>query len=464
MIRVSLSVVIALLFSTAVSAQDRDSAHARKTLEIYTNIIAMETAKNLGNVPAMARYLADEMIGAGLPEEDVEVLAVGETAALIARYRGDGSSGKAPILLLAHMDVVEANPDDWERPPFELTTDDTFFFARGADDNKFGVAQLTSTFIRLQKEGFVPNRDLIIVFTGDEESSMVSTELLAYKRPDLAEAEFALNSDAGGGSLSDIGKALGYSIQTSEKTYATWEMTARNAGGHSSRPRPDNAIYDLANAIGKIQAHKFPVRWSDTTIEYFAETGQQLGGELGEIMLQFASDPENEAAAERLSSEGSYVGATRTTCVVTMLRAGHAENALPQSATATVNCRIFPGVPVADVMSTLKKVIGNDAIEFEELGDSIASPVSDLREEIRAAVSDAVHVRYPGLRILGHMSSGGTDGMHFRNAGIPTWGMSGLFMNPDDNFAHGLNERVPVKAFYDALDHWSIIIRSLASD
>jgi len=464
MIRISLSVVITLLFSTAVSAEDRDSEHARKTLEIYTNIIEMETAKNLGNVPAMARYLADEMIGAGLPKKDVEILAVGETAALIARYRGDGSSGKAPILLLAHMDVVEALPKDWERPPFELTMDDTYFFARGADDNKFGVAQLTSTFIRLKKEGFVPNRDLIIVFSGDEESSMASTELLAYERPDLAEAEFALNTDGGGGSLSDDGKAVGYRIQTSEKTYATWEMTARNPGGHSSRPRLDNAIYDLANAIGKIQAHKFPVRWSDTTIEYFEETGQQLGGELGETMLRFASDPENESAAERLFSEGSYVGTTRTTCVVTMLRAGHAENALPQSATATVNCRIFPGIPAADVLSSLQKVIGNDAIEFEEIGDSTESPVSDLREDIRAAVSEAVHVRYPGVRILGHMSSGGSDGMHFRNAGIPTWGMSGLFTNPDDDFAHGLNERVQIKAFYGALDHWSIIIRSLASE
>lgn len=464
MIRIILSVVITLLFSSAVSAQDRDSEHATKTLEIYTHIIEMETAKNLGNVPAMARYLADEMIGAGLPQEDVEVLAVGETAALIARYRGDGSSGKAPILLLAHMDVVEALPKDWERPPFELTMDDTFFFARGTDDNKFGVAQLTSTFIRLKKEGFVPNRDLIIVFSGDEESSMVSTEVLAYERPDLAEAEFALNSDAGGGSLSDDGKAVGYRIQTSEKTYATWELTAHNPGGHSSRPRLDNAIYDLANAISKIQAHKFPVRWSDTTIEYFEETGRQLGGELGETMLQFASDPENEAAAERLSSEGSYVGNTRTTCVVTMLRAGHAENALPQSATATVNCRIFPGIPVADVLGSLKKAIGNEAIEFEEIWPPTVSPVSDLREDIRAAASEAVHVRYPGVRILGHMSSGGTDGMHFRNAGVPTWGMSGLFMNPDDNFAHGLNERVPIEAFYGALDHWSIIIKSLASD
>jgi carboxypeptidase PM20D1 len=460
----SLTILLAVLFSNAVAAPDTNSEHARKTLEIYTRIIAMETAKNLGNVPAMANYLADELIAAGLAETDVEILPVGETAALIARYRGDGSSGKAPILLLAHMDIVEARPEDWERPPFELTKDDTYFFARGAKDNKFGVAHLTSTFIRLKKEGFVPNRDLIIVFSGDEEISMNSTKVLAFERPDLAEAAFALNSDAGGGELGVDGKALSYLIQTSEKNYATWEMTANNPGGHSSRPRPDNAIYDLASAISKIQAYQFPIRWNDTTLEYLAETGQQLGGEVGQAMVLFASDPENKSAADRLAIESSYVGTTRTTCVVTMLRGGHAENALPQSATATINCRIFPGVPAADVLDTLQQVVGNDAIDFVVLDEITESPESELREDIRAAASEAVHARYPGVRVLRYMQMGATDGMHFRNAGIPTWGMSALFMNPDNNFSHGLNERVPIKAFYDALDHWSIVIRELASN
>jgi acetylornithine deacetylase/succinyl-diaminopimelate desuccinylase-like protein len=269
---ISLLIAIVLLPSVATAA-DVNSEHAKKTLEIYTRIIGMETSKNLGNVPAMARYLADEMIEAGLPEKDIEILPVGETAALIARYRGDGSSGKAPILLLGHMDVVEARPEDWERPPFELTTDGVYFFARGTIDNKFGVAQLTSTFIRLKKEGYVPNRDLIIVFSGDEESTMNTTRLLAYERPDLAEAEFALNSDAGGGNIDENGKAIVYLIQAAEKTYVTWELTVTNPGGHSSRPRPDNAIYDLADAIGKIQGHRFPVRWSDMTLEFFGKPG-----------------------------------------------------------------------------------------------------------------------------------------------------------------------------------------------
>ncbi|MCJ7591062.1 MAG: M20/M25/M40 family metallo-hydrolase [Woeseiaceae bacterium] len=453
-----------LLSSATVAAQDINSEHAQKTLEIYSRIIGVETSKNLGNVPEVANYLADELVAAGFPKEDVEVLPIGETAALIARYRGDDSSGKAPILLLGHMDVVEARPEDWERPPFELTKDDTYFYARGSIDNKFGVAQLTSTFIRLKKEGFVPNRDLIIAFSGDEESRMVSTRVLAYEREDLAEAEFALNSDAGGGDLSANGKTLVYLIQAAEKTYVTWELTVHNPGGHSSRPRTDNAIYDLAEAISKIQRHQFPVRWSDMTRDFFEETGQQLGGELGDAMIRFAKNPEDKTASDRLAIESSYVGTTRTTCVVTMLRAGHAENALPQSATATVNCRIFPGVPAAEVQKSLKQVVGNDAIEFTEIYAPTESPVSELREDVRAAVSEAVHARYPGVKMLAYMESGGTDGMHFRRAGIPTFAVSSIFMNPDEVYAHGLNERVPIKAFYDALDHWSIILKELAGD
>jgi acetylornithine deacetylase/succinyl-diaminopimelate desuccinylase-like protein len=307
---------VVLLSPTLSAAQGTDSEHARKTLEIYERIIEVETSKNLGNVPGVANYLANQLIAAGFPRADIEVLPVGETAALIARYRGDGSSGKPPILFLGHMDVVEARPEDWERPPFELTRDDTYFYARGSIDNKFGVAQLTSTFIRLMKEGFVPNRDLIIAFSGDEETTMTSTRVLANEHEDLAEAEFALNSDAGGGDLSADGKALVYLIQAAEKTYVTWELTVRNPGGHSSRPRPDNAILDLANAIIKIQAYRFPVRWTDMTLEFFEETGHQLGGELGDAMIRFANNPEDQSAADRLAIESSYVGTTRTTCVL----------------------------------------------------------------------------------------------------------------------------------------------------
>jgi len=301
------------------------------------------------------------------------------------------------------------------------------------------------------------------VFSGDEESGMSTTRMLAYERPDLAEAEYALNSDAGGGVLDAEGNAVAYRIQAAEKTYATWEMTVQNPGGHSSRPRQDNAIYDLADAIKAVQAYQFPVQWSEMTLAYFQHTGEQLGGELGDAMIAFAYDPQDAAAAARLAQEPSYIGTTRTTCVVTMLQAGHAENALPQSATATVNCRIFPGVGVAEVEETLREVVDNEAVALTMLADPTESPISELRSDVVAAVGKAVHSRYPDVKLIAYMESGGTDGMHFRNAGIPTWAVSGVFMNPDEMFAHGLNERVPIKAFYDGLDHWSVIIRELTT-
>jgi acetylornithine deacetylase/succinyl-diaminopimelate desuccinylase-like protein len=459
----NLLLILLIAFAAPLPAQEEQlSEHALKTFEIYKTIIEVDTSKTKGNTPKVARYLADELIAAGFPEEDIEILRKDDLAALIARYRGNGSSGKKPILFLGHMDVVEAYEEDWERPPFTLTSDDTNFYARGTIDNKFGVAQLTSTFIRLKKEGFVPTRDLIIAFSGDEESGMRTTRMLAYERPDLAEAEFALNSDAGGGDLDANGNAITYNIQAAEKTYVTWEITVRNPGGHSSRPREDNSIYDLADAIKNIQGFRFPVQYSDMTRNYFKVSGEQLGGELGAAMQAFAEDPTDEAAAERLAREPSYVGTTRTTCVVTMLKAGHAENALPQSATATVNCRVFPGVPVSEIEATLKQVVDNEAVEFKQIYEATESPVSELREDVVDAVSEAVEMRYPTVQLLAYMESGGTDGMHFRRAGVPTWAVSGIFMNPDEMFAHGLNERVPIKAFYDALDHWSIIIRKLA--
>ena len=456
-----LLIAISMFVAASAQAADRNSEHARKTFDIYKTIIEMETAKGLGNVIPMAEYLAEELRDAGFPEEDVEVWRVAGTAALIARYRGDGSSGRNQILLLAHMDVVEAYPKDWERPPFELTQDDEFFFARGTIDNKFGIAHLTSTFIRLRKEGFVPNRDLVIVFSGDEESTMDSTRALVA-RPDLRDAEFALNSDGGGGLISPSGEPLLYFAQTAEKTYATWEITARNPGGHSSTPRLDNAIYDLADAIKAIQAYRFPVRWNEMTLESLAAEGSIRRDDLGEAMRRFSNNPEDEEAAERMFREPGVVGQTRTTCVVTMLRAGHAENALPQSATATVNCRIFPGVSGDEVLNQLKQVVNNDALEFVETYPVEASDPSMLTEDVRAAVSEAIHRRYPGMRIVPSMMAGATDGLHFRRAGIPTFGVGAIFMKDEDSFAHGLNERVPIDAFYDALDHWSIILRDLA--
>ena len=460
--KLCLKLLLLIPFTTLVVAQNNGSEHAKKTLEIYTKVISIPTVKGRNKVPEMAAYLASEFEKAGFSKKDINILPLKDTAALVVRYAGDGSAGKEPILFIGHMDVVEALPKDWERPPFTLTKDETYFYGRGTKDNKFGVTMLSSTFIRLKKEGFVPTRDLIIAFSGDEETDMFTTEMLAYERGDLTAAEFALNSDAGGGELSADGKAITYLIQAAEKTYVTFELTVRNPGGHSSRPRPDNAIYELMDSLKNIQQYRFPVMSSVMTRNYFRISGKELGGELGDAMIRFANNPKDKSAADRLAIESSYVGTTRTTCVTTMMRAGHAENAMPQSATATVNCRIFPGTSVEAVKSTLQKLADNKGVEFVTLGKPTESPISELRDDVMTAVDKAVKIRYPDVNIMGYMASGGTDGMHFRAAGTPTLAMSSVFMNPDDNYSHGLNERLPIKAFYDGLDHWTIIIKELA--
>lgn len=452
----------AVLLGVAAGASRQLTANEAKALEIYRTIIGMRTAKGQGNVPAMAAYLAGEFKAAGFSDDDIHILPKGETAALVVRYAGDGSSGEKPILFLAHMDVVDAKAEDWELNPFELTEKDGYFFGRGTMDDKYGVMNLTQTFLRLKREGFTPTRDLVIAFSGDEETGMETTRMLAYDRKDLTDAAFALNSDAGGGALGPNGEAIGYAVQAAEKTYATFEATVRNPGGHSSRPRPDNAIYDLADALKAVQAYQFPVMSNDITRATFAATGAALGGELGKAMTDFAKNPHDKKAAARLAREGAYVGSTRTTCVATMLRAGHAENALPQSATATINCRIFPGVSVEEVKETLTRVIDNDAVELTVLDDPTVSPVSDMRDDVAAALAKAVHARYPDLAIGPYMESGGTDGMHYRKAGVPTLGISAIFMKESDMYAHGLNERIPVDSFYEGLDHWMIVIKELA--
>jgi acetylornithine deacetylase/succinyl-diaminopimelate desuccinylase-like protein len=442
-------------------AQNR-TVHEQKALEIYRTAIAMRTAEGFGNVPKLARYLAGEFEKGGFDAADIHVREMGETAALIVRYRGDGSSGKKPVLLSAHMDVVVARPEDWERDPFTLVQEDGYFFGRGTMDNKMGITSLTSTFLRLKAEGFVPNRDLVIAFSGDEETGMATTQALANDWRDLTDAEFVLIADAGGGALAEDGSVISYNVQAAEKTYVTFDMTATNPGGHSSRPRADNAIYDLADALKKIQAYRFPVAYSELTRAFFRASAKRADGDLGTAMARFADDPNDAWAVGILRSYPQYVGATGTTCVATMLAAGHAENALPQSATATVNCRVFPGEGVENTLATLRKIVDNPAIRWSLKKEPTESPGSPLRSDVLAALTAAVHARYPDAEIVPYMESGGTDGMHFRAAGMDSYGVSGVFAKGSDMFAHGLNERLPVASFYGALDHWHTLLREIA--
>jgi acetylornithine deacetylase/succinyl-diaminopimelate desuccinylase-like protein len=451
--------VLACLAAEAPAPTVPEKARA-EAREIYARVIAFKTSVGLGQVPVMAAYLADRLRAAGIPEGDIHVLPVGETASLVVRYRGDGTGGR-PILLLAHMDVVTANPKEWVRDPFTLIEQDGYFFGRGTADVKAGVAVITETFLRLKREGFVPTRDLVIAFTGDEETRQATTRDLVENHRDLVDAELALNSDGGGGVLDeDTGKARFYYLQGAEKSYATFELTVHNPGGHSSEPRVENAIYELADALKALQAYRFPVQSNEWTRGSFAASGAATPGPLGEAMRRFAANPQDTEASDALAVEPTYVGRTRTTCVATMLKAGHAENALPQTATATVNCRIFPGTTRAEVQAELQRLAGPKVEITADRGfDSVASP---LRDDVRAAVALAVHASYPGIPIVPDQASYYTDGSILRAAGIPTYGVSGMFLKDSDNFAHGLNERMGVSAFYDGLTHWYVLIKTLA--
>ena len=433
-------------------------ADARAILE---QIISIRTSEGFGQVPVMAQYLADRFRAAGFPEDDIHILPSGETASLVVRYRGNGKGGK-PILVLAHMDVVTAKPEDWERDPFKLIEENGYFFGRGTQDIKGEIALITATFLRLTAEKFVPTRDLIIAFSGDEETQMATTRELATKYRELTDAEFALNGDGGGGELDkDTGKPQFYAVQGAEKSYASFEFTARNAGGHSSQPRPDNAIYELADALKAVQGFAFPVMWNDWTLGSFKAAAAVTPGEEGRAMARFAANPGDADAAAVLARNPSTVGLTRTTCVATMLKGGHADNALPQSATATVNCRIFPGTSAVEVRDTLQKLVG-ERIEVKMLGQPFTSPPSPMRDDVLAAAAAAVHASYPGTPIVPGMAAYATDGSVFRVAGIPTYGVSSLFTKSTDDFSHGLNERLAVSAFYAGLDHWYALLKTLA--
>ena len=461
----------ALASAGPIAAQDTETRqltdHQQMVHDIYRDIIGFRTARGHQQVDDMVAYLTKRLSDAGFAQEDLMVTdydSDGEpTQGLIVRYRGDGSSGDKPIVMLAHMDVVDALPEDWDRDPFTLTEEDGYFFGRGTMDNKYGVANLVGTFIRLKNEGWTPNRDLYLAFSGDEETGMVSTRAQAKWIAENVDPAFVLNSDAGGTALDDEFKPLAMRVQAAEKTFATFELTVTNPGGHSSRPRSDNAIYELSAALLKLADHKFAVQATPLTRSYFAALGQSVPGELGNAMRAFAENPEDPAAVATLQSNPETVGTLGTTCVATMLRAGHAENALPQSATATVNCRIFPGIGVENTQAELARVIGNDNVSFKLMAEVTESPVSVLRDDVRAAVAKSLAARYgKDIPIILYMESGGTDGMHYRTLGYDTVAVSGGASRSQDMYAHGLNERANVDAFYAGLDHWTIILKELA--
>jgi acetylornithine deacetylase/succinyl-diaminopimelate desuccinylase-like protein len=454
----ALAALATLPARTAAPAPEAVRAEAR---EIFATAVGIDSSIGTGQVPKLAEYLADRFRRGGFPAADVHVVPLGETASLVVRYRGTGTG--RPIDFLAHLDVVTAKREDWQRDPYTLIEENGYFFGRGTFDVKSEVALLTETFLRLKREGFVPGRDLIIAFSGDEETEQLTTTDLVEHHRDLVDAEFALNGDGGGGTFAEAdGRALFYKVQGAEKTSASYELTTRNPGGHSSRPRADNAIYELADALEAVRRYQFPVEWSDWTIGDLRSAGSVTPGPLGAALTRFAAHPGDAAAAAEISKYPAFVGLLRTTCVATRLRGGHADNALPQSATATVNCRIFPGTSAAEVRDILQKLAGS-GVEVTLPEQPLVTDASPMRADVMQAVTRAVAAIYPGVVVAGTMSAYATDGVMFRHAGIPTYGTEGVFIKDSDIFSHGLNERITVEAFYAALTHWYVLIHEVAA-
>ncbi len=464
--KISLSFISGLICATGfygafyvpAYADDSLTPHQSMAREIYAEIVAIPTSAGKGQVPVLVSTLVNRFRAAGFSADNITELRVADKMALIVRYPGRDRSRKG-IGFMGHMDVVPAKASDWVLDPFTLTEKDGFFIGRGSADNKLGIVGLTATFIKLKKSGYVPDRDLVIIFSGDEETGMTTIQAIADDHKKLLNIEFAYNGDAAGGTLSDTGEPVQFGLQAAEKTYHTVKLTTRNRGGHSSRPRSDNAIYDLMHALTKIEKHRFPIIINDVTAGFFMARAKTETPEMAGALRTIVANPNDAAADKYLSANVLYNATLRTTCVTTMLSAGHAENALPQSAEATVNCRIMPGSKAADVRAELVRVIDNPDVVLSYEREAFSADPSPLRDDVVAAIRYGLDQHYKGVPIVPNMSSGATDGYRLRAVGIPVYSISGAFAIVGEANAHGLNEKVRVKSFYDSLDFWERLIK-----
>ena len=437
--------------------------------EVYRELIEINTADSVGSVTRAAEAMARRFRAAGFPARDVQLLVpAGKPTKgnLVVRYRGRGGPGAAkPILLLAHLDVVAALRSDWSIDPFVLTEKDGYFYGRGTGDDKAMASIFVANLLEDRKNGWVPDRDIILALTADEEGGDANGVdfLIAHHRA-LIDAAYALN-EGGGGSLRD-GKPFLNSVQAAEKVYADFTLTARNRGGHSSVPRPDNAIYQLVDALARVARYQFPVQLNDVSRTFFERTAALETPDVAAAMRALVATPADSGAAAVLARDPRYNSMLRTTCVATRLGGGHAYNALPQTATANVNCRIVPTSNPREARETLARVIGDtgvritETIALGERGDAIPSP---LTAEIMDPVTSITHELFgANVPVIPVMSTGATDGRRLRSAGIPTYGVSGLFGDPNDSRAHGRDERMLVKSYFDGQEFLQRLVHRLA--
>jgi acetylornithine deacetylase/succinyl-diaminopimelate desuccinylase-like protein len=464
--------VLGLVVLLAAAARENQQHQQENPLarEIFSQLVEINTTDSAGSVTRAAEAMAARLREAGFPEKDLVVAGPSERKKnLVLRYRGTGK--RKPILLMGHLDVVEARREDWSLDPFTFTEKDGMFYGRGTEDMKQGDAMLVVNFIRLKQEHFVPDRDLILALTADEEGGTANgIDWLLKNHRDWIAAEYSINLD-GGEFAKEKGKRLYAAIQASEKVYADFQMESQNPGGHSSVPSPDNAIYHLASALTRLESFSFPVRINEITRHYFAKTAAISGGQLAEDLKGASQEPPNPVAIRRLSQDRYFNSLLHTTCVATMLSGGHAPNALPQTARANVNCRIFPGDDPEEVRRTLERVASDSKVSItavpEKTADGkeipvVAVPPSPLLPELTKAMHKTVRAMWGELPLVPVMATGASDGKFTRIAGMPTYGIACLFVDVENISAHGRDEHIGAEDFYEGVEFNYRLIKALS--
>src|SRR5580698_8028069 len=463
------------IMATTVHAQQEpslDAASRQLAHDIFKQLIEINTTDSVGSTTVAAEAMRKRLLDAGFPAEDVGVLGPNErNGNMVARFRGKPGSTKRPVLIIGHIDVVEAKREDWTTDPFVFTEKDGYFYGRGTQDMKESDAAVMTSFIRLKREGFVPDRDIILALTADEEGGKSNgVDWLLKNHRELVDAGFVLNADAGGLGT-EKGKPVNLGVEATEKLYADYQLTVTNPGGHSSLPKKDNAIYHLADALGRLEAYQFPVELNVVTRGYFEAMAKIETGQMAADMRAVLKAPADAAAVARLSESPLYNSTMRTTCVATMVQAGHARNALPQRAEANVNCRILPGHTPAEIRAELTKVFADPKVEVKLVNDAGALSDRDenevsvtpppLNKEVFAALHSVVERMWPGLPIVPEMETGASDSKITMAAGMPSYGFSGMGVDGDDVRAHGKDERIGVESFYTGVNFDYLFLKAL---
>ena len=478
----SILVVLVVVVGAAVGAACMDRAaaaqgeQATRTLahDIFKQLIEINTTDSVGSTTVAAQAMAQRLRDAGFAAADVTLIGPNDRKGnMVARYRGKPGSKLRPVLIIGHLDVVEARREDWSTDPFQFVEQDGYYYGRGTQDMKSSDAILVTDFIRLKHEGFIPDRDIILALTADEEGGKSNgVDWLLKNHRDLVDAEFVLNPDAGG-VVTDHGKPMTVEFEATEKLYADFQVSATNAGGHSSLPKSDNAIYHVADALAALEKSPFPFELNTVTREYFTQMAAIEHGAVAADFRALLATPPDPAAIDRLSKDPRYNATMRTTCVATMMSAGHAPNALPQRAAANVNCRIFPGHSQEDIRLDLLKLFNDPTLSVRYQSDSgeITDHGSDrkalapppLRPDVMGSLRSVAAKLWPGTPVIPIMETGASDSIHTMMAGIPSYGISGIAIDHDDVRMHGRDERVPVESYYTGVEFYYQLLKKLTT-